>query len=84
MEDVGEETAECAEGRVEKDLNDESFKRVFIKLSTKTKPKLKAKINSIEVDSCFEIKSQNKEYLPLKRLNLDNRIAEDEKLSLLS
>ena len=54
MEDVGEETAECAEGRAENDLNDESFKRVFIKLSTKTKPKLKAKINSIEVESCFE------------------------------
>ena len=84
MEDVGEETAECAEGRVDNDLNDESFKRVFIELSTKTKPKLKAKINSKRSRTWFEIYgSQITEYLPLG-LNIENRIAEDEKLRNLS
>ena len=53
MEDVGEETAECSEGRVrhrsQKTIETSVMKticRVFTKLSTKTKPKLKAKINS--------------------------------------
>ena len=53
MEDVGEETAECSEGRVrhrsQKTIETSVMKttcRVFTKLGTKIKPKLKAKINS--------------------------------------
>ena len=51
---------------------------VITTLFAKIKPKLKAKINSIEVEPDLRLNNLKSRTIYLSRLNIENRIAEDE------